>query len=37
MKNGIKVDGGSGYVLLTRYAALSEEAFTRAAEFIPER
>lgn len=37
MKNGFEAPKGTAFFLLTRYMALSEEAFTRAREFIPER
>lgn len=37
MKNGVKAAKGTGFIALMRYSAVSEEAFTRASEFIPER
>lgn len=37
MNNGYIAKGGTGFMLLTRYAALLEESFTRARDFVPER
>lgn len=37
MKNGLNAERGTGFITLLRYPASSEEAFTRADEFIPER
>lgn len=37
MKSGMELKKGTGVVALSRYVALSEEAFTRAADFVPER
>ena len=34
---GFKIKKGWGVTLLTRFASISEENFTRGAEFIPER
>lgn len=37
MKNGFVVEEGTGVIVLTRAAGVSEEFFTRAKEFVPER
>lgn len=37
MKNGFVAERGTGFLLLNRYGALSEEAFTRGKDFVPER
>ena len=37
MVNGTSLEKDTGVIVLTRYAGLSNEFFTRAKEFIPER
>ncbi|CAN0228567.1 unnamed protein product [Pylaiella littoralis] len=37
LKSGIEFEAGTAFTLLLRYPCLSEDAFTRAKEFIPER
>lgn len=37
MNNGYIAKKGTGFLLLIRYPSLSEEAFTRARDFVPER
>eukprot|EP00752_Nemacystus_decipiens_P003174 g2937.t1 len=37
LKSGVQVEAGTAYSLLIRYPSLSEGAFTRAKDFVPER
>lgn len=37
LKNGMEFDAGTAFTLLLRYPCLSENAFTRAKDFVPER
>lgn len=37
MGNGMAVEKGTGVIALIRYTSLSEDAFTRPADFVPER
>lgn len=37
MKDGRVLDAGTGINLLPRYASLSDDNFTRAGDFVPER
>lgn len=36
-KAGVQTEAGTMFMMLVRHAAISEENFTRAKEFIPER
>ena len=35
--SGTALEKDTGVIVLTRYASLSEELFTRANDFVPER
>ena len=37
LKSGVEHEAGTAYSLLIRYPSLSEDAFTRAKDFVPER
>eukprot|EP00752_Nemacystus_decipiens_P003173 g2936.t1 len=37
LKSGIEYEAGTAYSLMVRYPCLSEDAFTRAKDFVPER
>lgn len=37
MENGYKIREGDAVVTLLRYASISEDCFTKGAEFVPER
>lgn len=37
MKNGSEFEKGTSFCVLNRAASISEGAFTRGSEFIPER
>lgn len=37
LESGTNLEKGTGVIVLTRYAGISEEFFTRAADFVPER
>lgn len=37
MSDGVVLEKGTGVITLIRYTSLSEDAFTRAADFVPER
>lgn len=37
LKDGLVVEAGTGFIVLTRAAGVSDEFFTRGKEFVPER
>lgn len=37
LANGKPLKKDTGLIVLTRYAGLSEDCFTKAKEFVPER
>ncbi|CAM9461272.1 unnamed protein product [Ectocarpus fasciculatus] len=37
MESGLELEAGTAFTLLLRYPCLSEESFTRAKDFVPER
>lgn len=37
LKSGTVLEKDTGVIVLTRYAGLSDEFFTRATDFVPER
>ncbi|CAM9835267.1 unnamed protein product [Ectocarpus fasciculatus] len=37
MESGLELEAGTAFTLLTRYPCLSEDSFTRAKDFVPER
>lgn len=37
MESGMKLKEGTGVIVLTRRVSLSEDAFTRPTDFVPER
>lgn len=37
LKSGVEHEAGTAYSLMIRYPCLSEAAFTRAKDFVPER
>lgn len=37
LTNGYKIKKGKAVMVLNRFASISEDNFTRGAEFVPER
>ena len=37
MQNGMKYKKGTSFCLLTRYVSVSDEFFTKGADFVPQR
>ena len=37
MENGMKYDKGTSFCVLTRFVSMSDEFFSRGADFVPER